>query len=303
MEPVEACYRQAYACAEAVIVDAAVPRPGLTSFSRPRRDLAPLAFAALAPRAYEACLCSCLKSIERNYAGWLDCWLDALDSLTSTGWGNPGMGMLFLLSLHAAALGYTVERLGTDDTVHVMGATRLLVEQVGVEGAKAFYRALQLVAPSYLGRLSWSGLPDATTGAHALAELWEKQVTLYELLAAASLYDPVARDAATGFSLSLGETLSLLLEHTDNLALAVKRATYYIAGFYGDFLLRRKRGSILGEMWLRAYMGDGAAEEKLYQLLKGVAGPGSSADVVVNAVARLLYLAATGRVTVRLCQS
>ncbi|ABM80909.1 triphosphoribosyl-dephospho-CoA synthase [Hyperthermus butylicus] len=300
MEPVTACHQQAYACAEAVVIDAAVTRPGLTSFSRPRSDLDPLAFAALAPRAYEACLCSCLRSTAKDHTGWLGCWLDAIESLTAAEWGNPGMGMLFLLSLQAAALGYTVEKLGSDDDMHVMGAAQLLVEQAGVEGAKAFYRALQLVAPSYLGRLSWNGLPDATTGRLALAELWEKQVTLRELLAAASLYDPVARDAATGFSLSFGEIIPLLLEHADDLATGVRRATYYIAGFHGDFLLRRKRGGFLGELWRRAYMGDQAAEEELYRLLEGAAGPGSSADVVANAVARLLYLAEAGRITVRL---
>ncbi|KSW12405.1 hypothetical protein CF15_06665 [Pyrodictium occultum] len=284
MEPEVACRLFARACSAAVAVDAAVPRPGLTSFQRPRRDLDPLAFAGLTGLAYEACLCSCLAAAAGELGAWPGCWLAAVEDMAAA-WGNPGLGSLFLLTLQAAGLGYAEAR-GRRSLEAVMASTGLAVDAGGVEAAAAFYRGLQLASPSYLARISWSGLPEVD-GRLSIMEVWEKRVTLRELLEKASLYDPVSRDAAGMMRLSLGMALPTLLEE-ECLGRGVRRATYLLAGLEGDLLVSRKSGRVTRELWLRAARGDPGAEEELWRLLAG-AGPGSAADLVVNAVARLIY--------------
>jgi len=280
-----ACQSLARACAAAIVVDAAVPRPGLSSFQRPRRDLDPLGFAGLAPLAYEACLCSCLGALHGSASDWVECWLSSVEAMV-TSWGNPGLGSLFLLSLQAAALGQSLRRGRGDSVEAIMASSRIVVDESGVEAAVAFYRGLQLVSPGYLARISWSGLPEVD-GRHSLEMLREAGVTLRALLEAASLYDPVSRDAVSFMALSLGMALPIL-RGEDCLERGVRRATYTLAGLEGDLLVSRKAGSICSELWLKAAEGDRRAEMELWRVLES-AGPGSVADVVVNAVARLLY--------------
>ena len=282
MRQLNTCKAFAHACSMAVIVDAAVPRPGLSSFEKPRRDLDPLGFAALAPLAYEACLCSCrdgMRAAHESHSDWCGCWFRAVRSMRR--WGNPGLGSLLLLSLQAAGLGYSYEKLGEPGLEHVMGATRALLRLCGPRGAKYFYDALYMLRPSYLGRLSWAGLPDAS----------QKQVSisigLDSLVEYASLYDVVLRDAARLMELSLGVALPVLRE-TQCLAAGVEKTTYLLAWMLDDFLLKRKKGRSYKELWLQAYRGDEGAVRRLYEEL-GETGPGAVADIVVNALARRLF--------------
>jgi len=279
------CRRFARACAASVVVDAAVPRPGLSSFQKPRRDLDPIGFAGLAGLAYEACMCSCMRVLLGDIGGWVGCWLSSVEEMARS-WGNPGLGSLFLLSLQAAALGYAVYRGRGDSLEAVMASTSRAVDSGGVEAAVAFYRGLQLVYPSYLARISWSGLPEVD-GRLSLEAIRETGVTLQALLERAALYDPVSRDAASFMSLSLGMALPILREEPC-LEKGVRRATYTLAGLEGDMLVARKAGRIAPEIWLQAATGDQDAERALWELLAS-GGPGSVADIVVNAVARLVY--------------
>ena len=282
MRQLNVCKAFAHACSMAVIVDAAIPRPGLSSFEKPRKDLDPLGFAALAPLAYEACLCSCkegTRAAHENRTNWCGCWFRAVRSMRR--WGNPGLGSMFLLSLQAACLGYSYERLADPGLEHVMGATGILLRLCGPRGAKYFYDALYMLRPSYLGRLSWAGLPDASQRQDSIS------IGLEDLASAASLYDIVLRDATRLMELSLGIVLPVLRE-TQCLAAGVKKVTYLLAWMLDDFLLKRKKGRSFQELWLRAYGGDEEAVKRLYEEL-GEAGPGAVADIVVNALARRIF--------------
>jgi len=282
MRQLNTCKAFAHACSMAVVIDAAVPRPGLSSFEKPRRDLDPVGFAALAPLAYEACLCSCkdgARAAHESRSDWCGCWFRAARSMRR--WGNPGLGSLLLLSLQAAGLGYSYEKLAEPGLEHVMGATSILLGLCGPRGAKYFYDVLYMLRPSYLGRLSWAGLPDASQRQVSIG------IGLDGLAEAASLYDIVLRDAARLMEISLGMALPVLRE-TECLAAGVKKATYLLAWMLDDFLLKRKRERSYRELWLRAYLGDEEAVKELYEEL-GEVGPGSVADIVVNALARRLF--------------
>lgn len=277
------CKVFAHACSIAVVLDAVVPRPGLFSFIKPRRDMDPLGFAALAPIAYEACLCSCNNGVElphmKSGDGWCKCWFRAVRHMRR--WGNPGLGSLFLLSLQAASLGYAYEKLGVIKLEHVMGSSRIVLEACNKEGTKYFYNTLYMLKPSYLGRVAWSGLPDATQRQDFI------NISLYDLAQLGALYDNVLRDASRLLELSLGLALSELRK-APCISIGIKKATYLIAGLLPDFLLRRKTGKGYEDYWLRAYTGDKHAEHILYNELESV-GPGSAADIVVNALARYLF--------------
>ncbi len=278
------CRLLARACAAAAAVDAAVPRPGLSSITRPLPDPEPLALAASAGPAYEACLCSCLHGLAAQ-PGWAPrCWLPAALE-ASRPWGNAWTGALFLQSLQAAAHGAAARhgRQWRDEAV--MGASRLVLEAEGAEGAAAFYRALRAASPGYLARLSWSGLPDATRS-DAEAVLRERGIDLAELADKAALYDLVLRDASRLLELSLGTALPVLEEELrrTSLAEAVKKATLLIAA-WGDMLLRR-RASVDPEELRRAAESP-AAEAMLWRRLRGK-GPGAAADIVAAALTRLV---------------
>jgi len=284
------CRLQARACAEAVALDASVPRPGLTSVTRPRPGHEPLGFIGLTGLAYEACLCSCLRGAGRR-PGWTGCWLEAVREMAAR-WGNTGMGMLFLLSLQSHAVGQAAGLGRADRDEAVMGASRLSLEGEGVEGAVAFYRGLAAAHPSYLWRLSWAGLPDASAPGLALAAVREGRVTLARLADAAGLYDPVLRDAARLLSLSLGYLAPLMLEEAARLGLveALRLATLEAAAVFGDLLVARKLGlrvpGIGGQL-------PASVEARLWRLMRQ-AGPGSAADLAAAAAARLLLLSWLG---------
>ncbi len=291
MEPRIACLLFAYACSQAVAYDASIPRPGLSSTVRPRRNPDPASLLAASPRAYRLCLSSCTLAARRKPQRWAALWARTVEELAGRGWGNPAMGSLLLLSLQAASLGSCLERRGSDSLDCVMGMSRLLVEEAGVEGAKAFYRALAAASPSYLGRLSWAGLPDASSPSLALDGIVAARITLLDVLEKASLYDPVSRDASRYLELSMGIALPELVEHRDCIGEGVARATLLIVGLEGDFVAFRK------QLWggfrslaLEAYQGSTVALAMLWGLFRrGSAGPGSAADIVGNALARLVY--------------
>jgi len=281
---VATCRLVARACAAAAAVDAAVPRPGLTSLTRPLPDPDPLAVAAAAGPAYEACLCSCLHGLGAS-SGWAPgCWLPAVIE-SSRPWGNAWMGALFLQSLQAAATGAAARhgRQWSDEAV--MGASRAVLEAEGVEGAAAFYEALAAAAPGYLARLSWSGLPDASRSDSAAAAR-EMGLSLAELADAASLYDLVMRDASRLMELSIGTALPLIEEEArrSSLAEAVKKATIAIAA-EGDMLLHRR--ARIDPQELRLAQESPVAEAMLWRRLRRK-GPGAAADVVAAALTRLV---------------
>lgn len=291
----EVCRLQARACAEAVALDASVPRPGLTSVTRPRPGHEALGFIGLTGLAYEACLCSCRLGASLA-AGWTGCWLRAVEEMARR-WGNTGLGMLWLLALQSHAVGLAARhgREAVDEAV--MGASVWSVEAEGVEGAAAFYRGLGLVSPGYLWRVSWSGLPDASCPGLAVWELRERGIGLAELARAAALYDPVMADTSGMLGVSLGFLYPLLLEEAGRRGLveALRVATLRAALVYGDLLARRKLPGGWEGVAREAAGGSEVAWALLWRLLRG-AGPGSAADLVAAAVARLLFLSWLGLV-------
>ncbi len=269
------------ACAAAVVLDVVIPRAGLVSWAWWRSDLGLDSFAVLSPVAYKVCLASCLAGAQGRPGRFTRYWLWGVRETASL--GNPGMGSLFLLSLQAASLGYTLQHLGRDNLEHVMGATRYVLEDAGEQGAKDFYQALETISPSYLGRISYAGLPDATTS------LWRSELksSLHELLWEASLYDPVSRDAVNMMTYSLGYAYNTIKE--EGLAEGVARANYCLAAWLGDLVAKRKT-AIPPSLLDRACNGDPAAEAMLWSLARREgAGPASTADLVVNALARIVY--------------
>ena len=283
-----ACRVFAVACAAAVILDTYSYRPGLSTTARWRREPGPLSFAVLAPLAERACLEACRRGALLAHGvavRVLPVWRRVVELVAPL--GNPGAGSTLLLTLQAAGLGYAVERVGSDALEHVMGGCRAVVESEGVEGAEALYRALLAVAPSYLARIGYSGLPDASTSL-APSLVREAGVTLNLVAREASLYDTVMLDVATCFTVSLGYAYPLVC--SSDLLDAIARATHLVAGVYGDMLVRRKLGREPRGLWLEAARGSRRALEELSKLLDGAGvGPGSAADVVVNAAARCVY--------------
>ncbi len=200
--------------------------------------------------------------------------------------GNAGLGSTLLLVFQSASLGFALSR-GSDSIVSIMGAARHLVELEEVEGAYNFYLALSSLSPSYLARIGYLGLPDASSSL-SLQDILSRGVTFSVLLREASHYDIVSRDLVTGFEISLGLLVNIICSH--GFMEGVAKATYFTAASYGDMLLKRKIGVKLEQLWLRAWKGNRWALYELSLLLDdyGV-GPGSSADLAVNAAARCLY--------------
>jgi hypothetical protein len=293
VEPRLACRAFARACSEAIAYDASIPRPGASSTTRPQPNPDPSSLVAASPRAYEVCLRACTGAYMGFYDTWVKVWYRAVVDLAREGWGNPAMGSLFLLSLQAASLGYSLARLSSDNLHAIMGSSRILIEHAGVKATVLFFKALRRLLPSYLGRLSWDGLPDASTTL-AVEEVEEKRITLAELLDKASLYDPVSKDAARYFQLSLGEALPVLIEYRCRLGEGILKAYLYVLAAERDFIAFRKAGIDLRGLAREAYEGFASAEGRLWRLLKA-SGAGSSADIIVAALARLLYEAELGR--------
>ena len=212
-------------------------------------------------------------------------WLKSCRDMTR--YGNIGMGYTLLLTLQAAALGYSMWRKGSDKREHVMGSVVEVVDALGVDGAKDFYRCLQFVSPSYLWRIGYAGLPEVN-GLYSLTLLAEKKVTFSRLLFEASIYDPVSKDIVEAMTYSLGYALDVIASQP-TLEEGVFRATYGVASWIGDLILARKAGYIPRELLHKVAQGDKTVLTELEKLLGEDAGPGSAADLVVNAVARLVY--------------
>lgn len=288
----DVCKDIARVCAEAAMLEAIIPRPGLTSVMRPRSDHDPWSFVKLPSYAYESCLCSCRRGyILAN--GWSSCWRRSVEELAR--WGNPGLGMLFLQSLQAAAVGASAREERDLEDYAIMGWSRRLIEAEDIMGAVNFYAALHAVSPSYLGRISHGGLPDVATGLLALEEIVERGITLAYIADVASLYDPVLQDASRLLSISLGYILPLLEAKAKSHGVieAVKRVLYHAAARLDDFIMKRKLGEEANkakELFSEAEHGSILAESLLWRFFRGKrAGPGSIADLLVNALTRLLY--------------
>lgn len=267
----ESCRLMARACAEAVFMDYCLPSRGLATCSTPRPDMPRWAMAACTWAAYEACLESCLAGLERR-AAFHTAWASRM--LVILGRGNACMGSLLLLSLLANSLGYSLAVNGSDDPVHLMGSSRILVEESGVEGARAFYLVLGAASPSYLGRIAYSGLPDASDPLLAASEL---KLGLDRVAGLAALYDPVLRELDRLMEASLAYGLPLLREW--GCTRGMRRLTACIVCSYGDLLLKRRTGLQLDE-WCRACRGEGGEPQ---------GSPGSAADIAVAAAAACIY--------------
>ncbi len=285
----ETCEAVAWACAAAQTLDAATPRPGLTSLTRPQQPRQnPWPWSYTPPAAYEACLCSCRLGQEMK-PGWTRCWLAAVKKLARLG-ENTAMGSLLLQTLQAAATG-AAEAKQLHRVEHVMGHTRILLEAEGAEGAGNLYKALRLLNPSYLARISYSGLPDATDPTETPQT---KQITLAEIADTAAAYDPVLREAARHMQTSLGPLLDLarrLHQQGETPTETMKQVTLQALALEGDLLLRRKLGpqaEAEAAQLAREAAHNPTAEARLWRLLKH-AGPGSAADLAANTMARLAY--------------
>ncbi len=270
------CKKIASACSSALTTDVLVPRPGLSSIKQPRTDLDPLSILYTSPIGYEVCLCSCIDP-----DNWVKCWFNGVKEMSRL-WGNTGLGSLFLLSLHSASTILALSK-GLNSIENVMGFSQELIEISGVEGAVLFYKALSMLNPSYLYKISWSGLPDASNTS-SWFEVYEKSITLRELLDLASIYDPVSRDAIRQFSISLGIAYPLIVEKYPCIESGVKNATHTTLLLEGDLLLRRK--TQYKYYLVKKYNEDSRTYSTLSKL---EAGPGSIADIVINALFRVLF--------------
>ncbi len=275
--PAESCLAYARACAEALFYDYCLPGPGLSTCSSPRPDAPREAMAACVWAGYEACLESCMAGLEKRVV-FHRAWLSRILVAGLGARGNACMGSLLLLSLMGNSIGYSLACYGSDDPVHVMGSSRILVEQAGVEASKAFYLVLGSLKPSYLARISYSGLPDASTPLLAVSSL---NAPLEVLAREASLYDPVLRELDRLMEATLAYGLPVLEESSCR---GMRRLLACIVCSYGDMLVKRK-AVLEEESWCRACRGE--AEPP-------AAPAGSAADIAVAAEAACLYYARRG---------
>ena len=279
------CRLFARACAFAAFMDACIPRHGLSSCAKPRRDIPRLALGANVWAAYEVCFDSCLAGLEEVPHFFHMFWVEAVRE--SVRWGNAGAGMLLLFALQAASLGYSLAKYSSDNIYHVMGSARAAVEAAGVEGALSFYTVMEMVSSRYLARIAYAGIPSITDGMLAKQHILEKKLSLADILAEASLYDPVSRDAYTGFTISFGEAYPTI--DPTSLEETLPKTTYCVAMLEDDLLVKRKT---LNPVLARQLLGLLCAEETPPIDPENVlrdAGPGSSADIVANALARRYY--------------
>ncbi len=279
----------AQACAASIVVDVVVPRAGLVSAYWWRSDLTPLSFSILSGIAYDVCLRSCLSGYEGAPGRFTLYWLKGV--IRTKDLGNPGMGSLFLLALQASSLGLSLRTLESDSIIHVMGSTSKVIDEAGSKGALDFLRVLHIVSPSYIGRISYGGLPDVTS--RTCLE-YAKRLSLREVLDIASLYDPVARDAVRFMTYSLGYAYETILE--EGVIEGVKKANYCLASWLGDLVSFRKVGAT-SRVYEEACRGADIEEALLWSILKEGGGPASTADIVVNALARVFYDFLAGRIT------
>ena len=279
------CRLFARACAFAAFMDACIPRYGLASCASPRQDIPRLALGANVWAAYEVCLDSCLAGLGEAPHAFHVFWVEAVKR--SIRWGNAGAGMLLLFALQAAALGYSLAKYSSDNIYHVMGSAKAAVEAAGVEGALSFYTAMEIVSPRYLARIAYGGMPSITDGGLAKQDILEKRLTLANILAEASLYDPVSKDAYTGFTISFGEAYPAI--DLADLEKSLPKTTYCIAALEGDLLVKRKAfNPILAQQVLKLLCEERSPPVDPRDVLGG-GGPGSSADIVANALARRFY--------------
>lgn len=296
-EPLTACRLFSYACSTAIMLDYLSPRPGLAYIGSKRTDIPGLSFIVFSSAANNACLYACqagyLFAHMAGYSGLTTLWRRAIEELA---WlGNPAMGSLLLLVFQAGGLGCSIGRYGADKLEYVMGCVKSLAEHSGVEAAKDFYRVLFTLSPSYLYRIEWDGLPDASTPT-SLDDIESRGIEFKELACKASLYDQVLGDLCRGMEYSLGLIYSILRDKMEEgLLKAIIQATLESVEILGDFVLYRKTGY----RQLNPLIASHDKEvDTVLALLR--AGPSSIADLVVNAVARLVYEALSSRSTLPL---
>lgn len=267
----ERCRFFSRACGAAIVVDYLSPRPGLSYIDGERPGLPGLGFLLAGSGAVMACYRACKKCLVRSRTsgscGVSREWAKACRETLF--YGNTSAGSMLLLVFQAAALGYSLATRGSDGIGAVMGS---LVELLGYEDElpSMFYRIYNWLSPSYLARIGYNGMPDIRN------PLYEDQLPgPVEFACKAGLYDNVLGELCTGFQQSLGYAYPVLREalaRGEGLRRAVASATVEVVNAYGDFLSKRKG------RWV----------------------PGSSADIVVNATARLLYEAFVARTLIPL---
>ncbi len=259
------------ACGAAIVLDYLSPRPGLSYIGSERPGLPGLGFLSAASAAVEACRVACKRCYIASRTS-LSCRLSRVWWKACRGglvYGNTSAGALLLLVFQAGSLGWSMASTGRDRLEAVMGSASIVVGGEGLEGSKYFYRVYRWLSPSYLARLSADGLPDIMSDTYLYS-----LPSFTELVCKAGLYDNVLGDLCRLFQYSLGYAYSVLVEEAPRQGLrgAVREATMLVVEEYGDFLSKRK----------------------------GYRVPGSAADIVVNALARLVYEAFRDRILIPL---
>ncbi len=119
-----------------------------------------------------------------------DAFETAIAGMSQQSGGNTQFGALLLL--------VPLVRAAADDDLSPAGATEV-AEATTVEDAAAFYRAFEHVDVGVDDLPEDAAVPDVRRGADAVPELAERDLTLYDVMAASADVDGVAREWVGGF--------------------------------------------------------------------------------------------------------
>jgi triphosphoribosyl-dephospho-CoA synthase len=141
---------------------------------------------------------------------------------------NPNLGVLLLLAPLAAV----------PDEVPLRKGLAAVLDGLGVDDARAVYRAIRLAAPAGLGRVAEQDVADAPT------------LPLRQVMALAADRDLVARQYANGFREVFDDGVPFLtaaLGRSASLEEALVLGHLHLMARYPDSLVARKRGAAEAE--------------------------------------------------------
>lgn len=206
---------------------------------------------------------------------------------------NTSLGTILNLTLQSAATTYTILKFGRFNVEKMVEAAYRIARLTDVLDATFYLKAVRTAGPSYLGRLSYWGIPDVNDPLLEV-KILENHTTLYELLETLPS-DLVSKNFISGLQLTRNYyklSKELLESYSLNCSLIKTYAQIILDN--GDYLVFRKHG-IEGLNNMTNWLGECleySEERELLECMEVVDlrfrskkyNPGSTADIIATII-------------------
>lgn len=203
---------------------------------------------ALGPTTYKAAqrgILAGVQSIELENMGIGSLIKETIENVKS--WhsgGNTHLGISLLFIPLSSAAGFSMSTVGKMTSMSLRRNIKRVMEATSISDASYVYEAITLAGSAAVGKLKQSNLPDLSNQeAHHVIQ--RNQLTLYDVMKAASKWDNIAREWSTGLEICFKTgypTIVNLLKETGNLNLAIVHTFLTILSKFPDTFIARKIG-------------------------------------------------------------